>query len=208
MWSNFGFWQWLSLHYQKCSGQMKNLGMSTQQKPLPQGVPASSPQSMLGSAFPAAHRATGGSEHGDGWDRRVQPSRMSCQTTLHQTRWEGIPTAGSTEQTMLLRGAWQTNLGQNLYILMKKQRPLRQGILQREQTDSEVRELYCMFKLCSTDQIVLRISVISTSCMSLLKHALGESRKCAKCTYDTHIIKSFNIETAIVNHISLREGIR
>lgn len=34
---------------------------------------------------------------------------------------------------------------------MKKQRPLRQGVLRREQTDSEVRELCCMFKLRSTD---------------------------------------------------------
>lgn len=83
--------------------------------------------------------------------RRVQSSRMSCQTWLHQTRWEGTPSAGSTEQTMLLRGVWQTNVGQNLYILMKKQRPLRQGVLRREQTDSEVRELYSMFKLRSTD---------------------------------------------------------
>lgn len=38
------------------------------------------------------------------------------------------------EQTMLLRGVWQMNLGQNLYILMKKQRPLSQGILWKEQT--------------------------------------------------------------------------
>lgn len=83
--------------------------------------------------------------------RRVQSSRRSCQTALHQTRWEGTTTAGSMEQTMLPRGVWQTNLGQNLYILMKKQKPLRQGILRREQTDSEVRELYCMFKLRSTD---------------------------------------------------------
>lgn len=37
---------------------------------------------------------------------------------------------------MLLRGFWQTNLGQNLYILMKEQRPSIQGILSKGQTEN------------------------------------------------------------------------
>lgn len=57
-------------------------------------------------------------------------------------------------------------------------------------------------------QLFLVFSAISTSSMSLLKHALDESRNSADYAHDTHIIEAFNIETAIVNNFSLKGGIR
>ena len=70
---------------------MKNLGMSTQQKPLPQGVPASSPQPMLWglpsqqlteqqgalSTAMARDRAGAGTEE----EGAVKPNELSDLTT-------------------------------------------------------------------------------------------------------------------------------
>lgn len=104
--SNFRLQRWLALRYQKCRGWMKNLGMSTQQKSTPQGAPPLPVPlaDAAGAALPATRRAPGDSERHNGPslglarepNRRVQSSRMNCQTRLRQTRWEGIPTARST----------------------------------------------------------------------------------------------------------------
>lgn len=144
---------------------MKDLGMSTQQKPLPQGVPASSPQPMLrGLPSQQLTEQQGALSTTRAWDKAGNPeggcSEAKWAVRPHYTRHNDhtTPDTMGRHPDRGIHGAhnaphrvWQTNLGQNLYILMKKQRPLRQGILWREQTDSEVRELCCMFQLRSTD---------------------------------------------------------
>lgn len=101
---------------------------------------------------------------------------------------------------MLLRGFWQTNLGQNLYILMKEQRPSIQGILSKGQTENLRSE---SFTVCLSISAQTKIFVhISTSNMQLLKHALIESRSSnATWAYDMQIN---NIKNAIVKYVCLK----
>lgn len=70
------------------------------------------------------------------------------------------------------------------------------------------RALLCVQASQHRPQLFLVFAAISTSSMSLLKHTSDESRNSADYTHDTHIIKAFSIETAIVSHVSVRGGIR
>lgn len=102
----------------------------------------------------------GDSEHNDGPSlglarepkRRVQSSRMSCQTRLRQTRWEGVPTAGSTGADNAPQRSLTDKSGTKPIHINEETKASKSGhSLKRADKESEVRELYCMFKLLSTD---------------------------------------------------------
>lgn len=186
---------------------------------LPGEPPASSPPAdAVGAAFPATHRSTGDCEHDDGlspglaWERkrRVQSSWMSCQTRLRQTRWEGIPTMGSTGANNAPQRSLTDESGTKPIRTNEETKAVKPGnSLKRADKESEVRVLYCMFKLLSTDHNCSSYFLqFPLPVCNFLKHALDESRSSASWAYDTHITKSFSIETTMVNNISFEGGIR
>lgn len=90
---------------------------------------------------------------------------------------------------MFLRGVWQTNLGQDLYMLMKEQRPSIQGILSKGQTENLRSESFTVCLSISAQTTIVVHS--STSRMRLLKYALNKSRSSsATWAYDMQITKS------------------
>lgn len=98
-----------------------------------------------------------------GWNQAKWAVRLDNTRHDGKALWPWDP----WEQTILLTGVWQINLGQNLYILMKKQRPSSQGILWKGQTDNLRSESFTECLSISTQTTI--VLPIYTSSMWLLK---------------------------------------
>lgn len=173
-------------------------------QPMLWGLPSqqlAEQQGALSTAM-ARDRAGAGTEEG-----AVQPNELSDLTTpdtmgRHPIR--GIHGADNAPQRSLTdkSGTKPIHINEETKALKTRHSPKRANRLRGQ------RALLYVQASQHRPQLFFVFSVISASSMSLLEYALDESRNSANCTYDTHIIKSFNIENAIVNHISLRGGIR
>lgn len=202
---------------------MKDLGMSTQQKPLPQGVPASSPQPMLrGLPSQQLTEQQGALSTTRAWDKAGNPeggcSEAKWAVRPHYTRHNdhttpdtmgrhpdrGIHGAHNAPHRSLTdkSGTKHIHINEETKAL-KTRHSLKRANRLRGQ-----RALLYVPASQHRPQLFFVFSTISTSSMSFLKHASDESRNSANCTYNTHIIKSVIIETTILNHIFLRRRIR
>lgn len=159
--STFGLQQWLQTKSTEGEWRIWARAWAPSRNQLWGRPSLPAPQLTLwGLLSPATHRTTGDSQHNDGQSPRlarelkirVQSSRMSCQTRLCQTRWEDIPTAGSMGADNAPQRSLTDKSGTKPIHINEETKAFKPDhSLKTADKESEVRKLYCIFKLLSTD---------------------------------------------------------